>query len=291
MDDKSPRRRLQVPDDLEAENAALACVLQTDGDKAKGILGQLEKADFASQVNQRVFEHLVEHADKQGHERIMSAPIGDIRNALADLMTNDAVPAQFDTILNSLKHVSGKRKEFAARAPTFAAYYDASNRRYWIQNVDGGWIEIDETSLRRHLRKLGYSPTIANGCLISPLEDELNELQTDHYVQWAGSLAGHFKGPATILGQKLLIKDSPTLIEPVEGDWPTIRTLMGNMFKEQRYYVYGWLKVAVESLRARSFRPGRHWRLPVNAVAASPSFRTTLSLHCLAAVQQSHTDT
>ena len=61
--------------------------------------------------------------------------------------------------------------------PPFSAYYDTGRKYYWIQNARDGWIEVTETSLRRHLRAAGISPNIPDAEIISPLDCKLIGLQ------------------------------------------------------------------------------------------------------------------
>lgn len=51
--------------------------------------------------------------------------------------------------------------------PEFEAYYDAATRQYWIRNDRGGWVDVRESSLRRHMRGLGYRNTLQDGEKIS----------------------------------------------------------------------------------------------------------------------------
>ena len=154
-----------------------------------------------------------------------------------------------------------KRKLPSAFLPSFPAYYDTGRKFYWIENDRAGWIEITETSLRRHLHAAGISPNCPDGEIISPLDRKLIELQTKFDVAYAGPLAGHPKGMYEISGNRILVSSSPKLIEPEKGGWPLIKNLLANLFADplhdQRPYVIGWSKVAVAALRARQHHPGQ----------------------------------
>jgi len=145
--------------------------------------------------------------------------------------------------------------------PSFQSYYDARRKAYWICDRVGNYLEINESSLRRHLRACGLAPDTQRGELISQLESAINDCQLDRSVSFAGPLAGHSKGIVELMGQKILVTASPRLIEPVPGEWPMIAKLMKNLFcdpvADQRPYVMGWLKIAVQSLRAGKRRPGQ----------------------------------
>lgn len=145
--------------------------------------------------------------------------------------------------------------------PSFPAYYDTGRKYYWIENDRNAWIEITETSLRRHLRAAGISPNCPDGKIISPMDSKLIELQNKCDVAYAGPLAGHSKGIYEISGNRILVTSSPKLIPPKYGKWPLIDALLKNLFDDpphlQRSYVNGWCKVAVAALHARQHRPGQ----------------------------------
>ena len=145
--------------------------------------------------------------------------------------------------------------------PRLAAYYDSSRKGYWILDRNGNWLDINETSLRRHLKASGLASDTKRGELISELDAALNDYQLESSVAYAGPLAGYSKGVIDQGGQRILITTSPKLIEPANGEFPLLTKLMENLFcdpdADQRPSVLGWLKVAIESLRAGARRPGQ----------------------------------
>jgi hypothetical protein len=50
------------------------------------------------------------------------------------------------------------------------AHYDVTRKCYWVENSRGGWIEINETSLRRRLRGYGLRKNAAEGELLSEVD-------------------------------------------------------------------------------------------------------------------------
>jgi hypothetical protein len=158
------------------------------------------------------------------------------------------------------KKPSGKQmpKDFLR---SFPAYYDTGRKFYWIENDRSGWIEINETSLRRHLKAAGISPNCPDGEIMSPLDKRLIELQTKSDVAYAGPLAGHQMGVAEMGGNRILVTSAPRLIQPRQGEWPLIEAVLKNMLDDpsgdQRPHFTGWLKVAIEALRAEKHRPGQ----------------------------------
>jgi hypothetical protein len=148
-----------------------------------------------------------------------------------------------------------------AAIPPSTAFFDTGRNLYWILNRRGGWISLNETQFKRVLRKRNVSPTIPKDSYVSPLDERLIEIQQTCDVQYAGALAGHSAGVYDAGERRILITESPHFIEPKQGEWPTLQTLIDGLLRDpdfdQRPYLYGWLKVAFEALSARRRRPGQ----------------------------------
>ena len=144
-------------------------------------------------------------------------------------------------------------------SPAFPAYYDSGRKNYWIKNARDGWIEVNETGLRRQLKAKGYFPDRGTA-LVSPLDEEMNKIQVERDVAYAGALAGHNQGVIEEYGNRILVTTAPKLIEPKQGDFGTITAVLVNLFHDQKCdqlpFLYGWLKIACESLISGSHRPG-----------------------------------
>jgi hypothetical protein len=145
--------------------------------------------------------------------------------------------------------------------PRLAAHYDACRKGYWILDRAGNWLEVTEGSLRRHLKASGLATETKRGELITEVEAALNDYQLESSVAFAGSLAGYSKGVIEESGKRILVTTSARLVEPSNGDFPLLTKVMENLFcdpaADQRPYVLGWLKIAIESLRAGMRRPGQ----------------------------------
>lgn len=143
---------------------------------------------------------------------------------------------------------------------SFPAYYDSGRKNYWIQNARGGWIEVNETALRRHLKAHGYSAD-SGKTFVSPLDEQINEIQLQRDVAYAGALAGYKQGIIEVCGNHILVTNGLKLTEPKQGDFATVAALIQNLFRDPKYdqqpFIYGWLKIAYESLVSESRRPGQ----------------------------------
>jgi len=76
---------------------------------------------------------------------------------------------------------------------------------------------------------------------------------------------------------RILVTESPKLIEPAAGAWPTLDAFLQGLLldeaRDQRPFLFGWLKVAVEALRQGHRRPGKPWFSPGLLTVASRYFR------------------
>lgn len=145
--------------------------------------------------------------------------------------------------------------------PAPEMYYSTSGHNYFVENDSRRWISVTETSAKRMLKALGFSSSTPEGEMLSPLDEVLNKIQLSQDVSYAASLAGYSAGVYEISGKRILVTDSPTLIEPVEGEWPVLDSLLEGMFNlpeiDQRPYVYGWFKIMLESLRRKKHQQGQ----------------------------------
>lgn len=139
--------------------------------------------------------------------------------------------------------------------------FDAGRNGYWLKNARGEWISLNETQIKRELRGRRISPKVREGAYTSPLDEALLDIQHNHDVHYAGALAGYDAGIHEIGSHRILVTESPQLIEPCKGDWSLIRTVTEGLLHDPDFnqidHFYGWLKISYEALRARELRPGQ----------------------------------
>jgi hypothetical protein len=137
-------------------------------------------------------------------------------------------------------------------------FYDSSRTAFWAKNNRDGWIMIRISDVRRWLEQQGFRKIAKKNELASQIDSLLTAIQRCCDIDYADSLAGHRKGVYELGGKRILVKDSPQLIEPVPGPWPLLEGIINRMLgPEQRVYLFGWLKVGVESLYSGRFRVGQ----------------------------------
>ncbi|MBI5385957.1 MAG: hypothetical protein HZA90_14860 [Verrucomicrobia bacterium] len=140
-------------------------------------------------------------------------------------------------------------------------YFDASQRLYWVPNSHDGWILVDKHDLRRMLVQQGVSAERPDDGSLSEFDRLVIRIQTERDVAYAGPLAGYDRGLHDIEGSRVLVTQSPRLIEPAQGEWPLLARMFDQQFNhggvDQRPHLFGWLKMSAETLRAKRRRPGQ----------------------------------
>ena len=112
--------------------------------------------------------------------------------------------------------------------------------------------------VRRWLAVKGYSARARNGQNVSEVNIIQTAIQKRNDVDYADSLAGYKLGIYEIAGKRILVKDSPALIRPEPGDWPLLQGIILRMLGcQQQVRLFGWLKIAIQSLYNRKFRVGQ----------------------------------
>jgi len=141
------------------------------------------------------------------------------------------------------------------------AFFDAGRNAYWIRNKRGGWILVNETQFKRTLKQQGISPKVRDGAYVSPLDERLIEIQQTCDVHYAGALAGHKAGVYDMGERRILVTESPRIIEPKAGKWLILAAFIDGLLNDseidQRTYLYAWLKISYETLLAGEKRPGQ----------------------------------
>ena len=112
-------------------------------------------------------------------------------------------------------------------------YYDPARKAYWVPNSRNEWIEVNETNFRKRLRKAGLWHKADKGAPLSEVDLKLIEIQEHQDVAYAGPLAGHYSGLLDSSGKRILVTDSPKLIEPVEGEWPILYALLEGLLADK----------------------------------------------------------
>ncbi len=125
------------------------------------------------------------------------------------------------------------------------------------------WSPLNKNELMLELKAREISTAKKEDGSMSDAQRLILYIQRERNVEMVlPALAGHKAGIYVIQGNHVLVRQGYTAVEPEPGDFPTIRRLIESILKpdggrDLTPYFYGWLKVAYQSLRAKSFRVGQ----------------------------------
>jgi hypothetical protein len=145
------------------------------------------------------------------------------------------------------------------------AYYDSPRKEYLTRNAGGRWHSLDQAGFRLRLRERGYATAKPQDGLLSPADKEMLRIQNQFDVQYAGPLSGRKAGFYEENGTRILVKDSPKIVEPRACVWNLLERVFRNAISghsepwaEQEWIVFhGWLRTARQALRVGRFQPGQ----------------------------------
>ena len=138
-------------------------------------------------------------------------------------------------------------------------YFMPHDGSYWKTDVAGKWIKINEGSATLEIRAAGFAGK-GEGALNEAERCRL-DIQTRQNVNYAAPLAGYRAGHYRINENDVLVTESPRLIVPRAGEWPTLRLIFERLFADPKHdqlsYFYGWLKCGLEAIQSGRWAPGQ----------------------------------
>ena len=137
----------------------------------------------------------------------------------------------------------------------FNACYNSTTQKYLIQKTDGTWMSQTIGQLKRRLKQAEIKSSEEQDAAILQIEDDEN-------VQYAGPLCGKMAGFHEENGIRMLVTESPRLIEPLAGQWLVLKKVFEELLVDgesdvgsaQWHTFMGWLKFSVEALRAGHYQ-------------------------------------
>lgn len=129
----------------------------------------------------------------------------------------------------------------------------------WLIRPPGGeCVEVDKGNLKLISRAHGISMAKPENGPMSEFDRLLYHVLTTRGVECVvDKLAGAREGVREFNGARVYVKRGPRLVSPREGSWEAIRALVEGVLCAQAMVFYGWLKIAVQALRAGVLRPGQ----------------------------------
>ena len=165
--------------------------------------------------------------------------------------------------------------------PVPEIYYDSQGggKCFYMRNSRGNFIALTAADVKRALRKGGFSSECGKNQLVSQIDGVIADVIINADVEYAGPLAGAKAGARMIQNRRVLVTEPPHYIPAVQGGWVTLEKLLRTMLvlavevdpetpagdgpneahvgEQQLHTLYGWLKIAVTTLRAGKRRPGQ----------------------------------
>lgn len=151
---------------------------------------------------------------------------------------------------------NGHTNSHAKKKTDCTIYYEAPKRTFWNRNDRGEWTEYPTTHIRLVLLSGGISNSLKEGEVMSDFDLHLMNIRQTNDVRWAGQIAGFAPGVYEMCGKRVLVTMGPVLIKPHKGEWPTLKTFMGELLGEKVEILWGWIKTGLRSMQAGPpFRP------------------------------------
>jgi hypothetical protein len=144
-------------------------------------------------------------------------------------------------------------------------YWLDGSPSYFLGKEENGrkrYSQMGVGEVKRKLKVRGFrsQPDRDAGECVSQIDRILDEVTESRVVDFAGSIAGWSAGAYDQPGGRVLVLQSPKLIEPADppDDCPIIQTfLTGLLGEEGSLHFCAWLKVAYLALRDGERRPGQ----------------------------------
>lgn len=102
---------------------------------------------------------------------------------------------------------------------------------YYFRRDDGNYQPMNESTLRRHLKRMGMSDAKPEGDTESEIGHLLLDCQMDKMLRFAGNIAGYDSGlHQTKRGDMFLSLQSPITPDAEPGEWDTLRQVLVGLF-------------------------------------------------------------
>ena len=154
--------------------------------------------------------------------------------------------------------------DVAAELEKMGLWWQNASSSYYLKRDDDGrvrYLEMGAAELRRKLRVRGFRnrPDSDAGESVAPIDRIFDAATETRTVDFALSISGTKAGVYDLPGGRVLVRESPRLIEPDYNahDFTTINDFLTALLGEGSIRFCCWLKIALEALRAGERRPGQ----------------------------------
>ena len=176
------------------------------------------------------------------------------------------------TVKQEAKTLRAEMEQKQPKGPV-EIHYCPSTAKNFIYKSGSIYTMVDRQGALDHLALAGYSVAAGSNGPLSQAATVLTNA-TGLPVSWCRPLGGKAAGVYPMNGRRILVTESPTLIKPQSGNWPTISAFLSaafdynpdddpnskkkaNVAKEQQNVVLAWLAGAVKGqyLHGGEFSP------------------------------------
>jgi hypothetical protein len=159
-------------------------------------------------------------------------------------------------------HPSERPFDPAAVLDELGLYWLNGSASFFLKREDFGrvrFLEMGASEIRRKLKVRGFrnKPDSDSGETVSQIDRILDAATELRAVDWAVNIAGMKAGVYDLQGGRVLVRDSPRIIEPIPGEFRTIEEFLTGLLGEQVIRFCCWLKIGYEALRAGERRQGQ----------------------------------
>jgi hypothetical protein len=142
-------------------------------------------------------------------------------------------------------------------------YWLDGSSSYFLHRKENGrvrFLEMGAAEIRRKLRVRGHRsrPDADTGESVAPVDKILDAATEQRAVDFSVNIGGTKAGVYDLAGRRVLVRESPRLIDPAPGTYDVIEAFLFQLLgSDGMEYLCSWLKVAYEALRAGERRPGQ----------------------------------
>ena len=145
--------------------------------------------------------------------------------------------------------------------PPFEVWYHSASGKFLTKDSNQNYMPIGKDLLKSKLQRHGLNPRTQQGEYLSERDTMIDNIIMAQNVDYAGQLSGYYAGLHTINNTKILVTKSPTIIKGENKPFPSLAKIFDGLFNSgdipQLHIVYGWLKLARESVVNSNPTPGQ----------------------------------
>ena len=143
----------------------------------------------------------------------------------------------------------------------FEVWYYSALGKFLIKDSRGKYIYISREALKIKITRCGFKARTQDDEDVSQRDAMIDDIMTTYNVDHVGELAGYKAGVHTVNNAKILVTKSPIIIKGNKQPYPILSQIFEGMFNSedalQLQIVYGWLKLARESVVNSNPTPGQ----------------------------------